>query len=60
MYNTEIQKQFIKSYVIDPQRFDKLCSDTQYGLLIQKVDNSSKGVLIIYYKITEIVYVRVI
>ena len=46
MYTTEIQKQFIKNYVIDPQRFDKLCSDTQSGLLIQKVDNSSKGVLI--------------
>ena len=47
MYTTEIQKQLIENQVIDPQRFDKLCIDMRFGLLIQKVDNSSKRELII-------------
>ena len=42
MYTTEIQKQLIENQVIDSQRFDKFCIDTRFGLLIQKVDNSSK------------------
>ena len=47
MYTTEIQKQLIENQVIDSQRFDKLCIDMRFGLLIQKVDNSSKRELTI-------------